>query len=178
MLIFILWGFISGCVDKPQESLQNDISYAQINHTLTGPCIDTVSFSPLCGNLIFEICRKDTTGILNTLSVKLHARMADDTTCLHYFRVTYSNDITPLDENIYLPTNSFLSDPDNEYVLDHFTGQGIKYIGVAFRYKIHTEICNWAWIKVYCSSNNDTLKIIDWAYNTKSGGIIKVGQKE
>ena len=37
---------------------------------------------------------------------------------------------------------------------------------------------NYGWIKIYLSEHNDTLKIIEYAYNQTLGNEIKAGQKE
>jgi hypothetical protein len=56
-----------------------------------------------------------------------------------------------------------------------FQGNGEQYLG--FRFML-SENYNYGWIKIYCSQHNDTLRIIDYAFNKISGGIIYAGQKE
>lgn len=56
-----------------------------------------------------------------------------------------------------------------------FQGKGEKYLG--FRFNEEGKF-NYGWIKIYCSEHNDTIKIIDYAYNKVNGSIIKAGQKE
>ncbi|UCH13043.1 MAG: hypothetical protein JSV22_07975 [Bacteroidales bacterium] len=56
-----------------------------------------------------------------------------------------------------------------------FQGKGEKYLGIRFfkdyKYK-------YGWILLYCSQHNDTLRIIEYAYNNIAGSNIKAGQKE
>ena len=56
-----------------------------------------------------------------------------------------------------------------------FQGKGEKYLGIRFskdnKYK-------YGWIKLYCSQHNDTLRIIDFAYNNIEDSQINAGQKE
>lgn len=56
-----------------------------------------------------------------------------------------------------------------------FQGKGEKYLGIRFskdnKYK-------YGWIKLYCSQHNDTLRIIDFAYNNIEDSKINAGQKE
>ncbi len=56
-----------------------------------------------------------------------------------------------------------------------FQGQGEKYLGIRFKasggYK-------YGWVKIYCSQHNDTLKIIEYAYNDVLNSNIKAGQEE
>lgn len=56
-----------------------------------------------------------------------------------------------------------------------FQGNGEKYLG--FRFAENTNY-NYGWIKIYCSQHNDTLRIIDYAYNKVDGNSINAGQKE
>ena len=54
-----------------------------------------------------------------------------------------------------------------------FNGAGIKYLGI----KINSGTFDYlGWIKLYCSVNRDTLKIISCGYNTTSGAAINAGQ--
>ncbi|MDD2635748.1 MAG: hypothetical protein PHW82_09645 [Bacteroidales bacterium] len=57
-----------------------------------------------------------------------------------------------------------------------FSGKGFKYLG--FRLTNADENYKYGWIKLYCSEHNDTLKIIDFAYNNISGSQIIAGQQE
>lgn len=54
-----------------------------------------------------------------------------------------------------------------------FNGAGIKYLGI----KINAGVSDFpGWIKLYCSVNRDTLKIISCGYNLNSGATINAGQ--
>jgi hypothetical protein len=54
-----------------------------------------------------------------------------------------------------------------------FNGAGMKYLGI----KINSGSSDYlGWIKLYCSSNRDTLKIISCGYNVISGAAINAGQ--
>ncbi len=56
-----------------------------------------------------------------------------------------------------------------------FQGNGEKYLG--FRFEQENDF-NYGWIKIYCSQHNDTLRIIEYAFNNIPGSIINGGQKE
>jgi hypothetical protein len=56
-----------------------------------------------------------------------------------------------------------------------FQGNGDKYLGIRFS---NSEDYNYGWIKLYCSQHNDTLRIIEYAYNNISGSKIYAGQIE
>lgn len=56
-----------------------------------------------------------------------------------------------------------------------FQGKGEKYLG--FRFTKNPDY-NYGWIKIYCSQHNDTLRIIEYAYNNIEGKSINAGQKE
>lgn len=56
-----------------------------------------------------------------------------------------------------------------------FQGKGDRYLGFRF---IQEEEYEYGWIKIYCSQHNDTLRIIEYAYNKIPGSSINAGQKE
>lgn len=56
-----------------------------------------------------------------------------------------------------------------------FQGQGEKYLGIRF---LRDDNFKYGWIKIYCSEHNDTLRIIEYAYNDIINSKIKAGQKE
>jgi hypothetical protein len=56
-----------------------------------------------------------------------------------------------------------------------FNGRGEKYLGIRL---VRDQKYYYGWIKLNCSLHNDTLKIIEYAYNQTSGKEIKAGQKE
>jgi hypothetical protein len=56
-----------------------------------------------------------------------------------------------------------------------FKGQGDKYLGIRFP---ADDDYRYGWIRLTCSEHNDTLKIIDYAFNNKKNSSIKAGQKE
>jgi hypothetical protein len=56
-----------------------------------------------------------------------------------------------------------------------FQGQGDRYL--AFRIPEAGDF-QYGWIKLYCSQHSDTLRIIEFAYNTLPGGKIQSGQTE
>lgn len=56
-----------------------------------------------------------------------------------------------------------------------FNGKGEKYLGIRI---IKDKSFMYGWIKLYCSAHNDTLRIIEYAYNQQLGKEIKTGQKE
>lgn len=71
---------------------------------------------------------------------------------------------------------------DENYVLGtfleagQFKGAGEKYLGM--RIPDADGSYNYGWIKVYCSAKNDTLKVIQYAYNSNPDSPIKAGQLE
>ncbi len=70
---------------------------------------------------------------------------------------------------------------DNSVVLGtfmnagQFNGHGNKYLG--FRKPNGTKY-NYGWIKLYCSEHNDTLKILEFAFNETDNKSIKAGQTQ
>ncbi len=56
-----------------------------------------------------------------------------------------------------------------------FQGKGERYLGIRFKKE---ENYKYGWIKIYCSQHNDTLRIVDYAYNNINDSQIKTGQKE
>jgi len=56
-----------------------------------------------------------------------------------------------------------------------FQGQGEKHL--AFRFWENAEY-KYGWIKIYCSQHSDTLRIIDYAYNSNANSSILAGQTE
>ena len=56
-----------------------------------------------------------------------------------------------------------------------FQGHGEKYLGFRFPNNDHF---NYGWIKLFCSAHNDTLRVIEYAYNQNKNSGILAGQKE
>jgi hypothetical protein len=56
-----------------------------------------------------------------------------------------------------------------------FQGQGEKYLGIRL---LKEDRFQYGWIKIYCSQSNDTLRILEYAYNEILDSPIKAGQKE
>ena len=56
-----------------------------------------------------------------------------------------------------------------------FKGMGERYLGIRF---LNENSYKYGWIKLYCSQHNDTLKVIDFAYNNVNDGEINAGQIE
>lgn len=56
-----------------------------------------------------------------------------------------------------------------------FKGMGERYLGIRF---LNENAYKYGWIKLYCSQHNDTLKVIDFAYNNVEDGEISAGQTE
>ena len=56
-----------------------------------------------------------------------------------------------------------------------FQGNGDRYLGIRIP---DSEYYKYGWIKLYCSQHNDTLRIIEYAYNNISGSNIYAGQIE
>jgi hypothetical protein len=56
-----------------------------------------------------------------------------------------------------------------------FKGKGERYLGIRLS---NNGDYNYGWIKLYCSQHNDTLRIIEYAYNQIKNSQIKAGQKE
>lgn len=56
-----------------------------------------------------------------------------------------------------------------------FQGHGEKYLGIRFS---ENNKYKYGWIKLYCSQHNDTLRIIEYAYNNIDNSLIYAGQKE
>jgi len=56
-----------------------------------------------------------------------------------------------------------------------FQGNGEKYLGIRFPQDNNYK---YGWIRLFCSQHNDTLRIIDYAYNNIENSQINAGQKE
>ena len=56
-----------------------------------------------------------------------------------------------------------------------FNGHGNKYLGIRIP---NGNDYNYGWIKLYCSEHNDTLKILEFAYNENISNSIFAGQTE
>lgn len=56
-----------------------------------------------------------------------------------------------------------------------FQGQGERFLGIRFPKDSQYQ---YGWLRVYCSQHNDTLRIVDFAYNRNEDRPIKAGQKE
>jgi len=55
-----------------------------------------------------------------------------------------------------------------------FQGKGEKFLGIRFSKENKFK---YGWVRLYCSQHNDTLRIIDYAYNNIENSQIKAGQK-
>ena len=56
-----------------------------------------------------------------------------------------------------------------------FKGKGEKYLGIRLP---KDKSYLYGWIKLYCSQHNDTIRIIEYAYNQQIDSNIEAGQKE
>ncbi|MEI6174560.1 MAG: hypothetical protein WCR01_12490 [Bacteroidota bacterium] len=56
-----------------------------------------------------------------------------------------------------------------------FKGKGDRYLAIRF---MQDNEYTYGWIRIYCSAHNDTLRIIDYAYNNAANSSIYAGQKE
>ena len=56
-----------------------------------------------------------------------------------------------------------------------FQGKGERYLGFRFQAEDNHK---YGWIKIYCSQHNDTLRIIDYAFNNVPDSPILAGQTE
>jgi hypothetical protein len=56
-----------------------------------------------------------------------------------------------------------------------FNGKGEKYLAIRLP---GVDDYKYGWMKIWISEHNDTLKVIEYAYNNIEGSIIKAGQKE
>jgi len=77
------------------------------------------------------------------------------------------------------------SDPKNDGIVYHSLNKEVVLIrDVSVLQQSNDEISNHidsilnGWIRIYCSQHNDTLRIIDYAYNNTANSLIHAGQKE
>ena len=56
-----------------------------------------------------------------------------------------------------------------------FQGKGLRYLGI--RLQENQNKYHYGWIRIYCSRHSDTLRIIDYAYNTHPNQKIWAGQE-
>ena len=155
------------------------IVYSGINKTLVNINKDSVVLS--CGYILFEIYKNPKSGIYDSLSTRIINNTGN---LLGDCGTSFLNKSTPgvpeaLDENVVISDTGVWGSTNGKYDLALFTGKGIKYLGMtteSISAKVHSK--RYAWIRIYCSSGNDTLKIIDWAYNNTASKSIKAGQSQ
>lgn len=57
--------------------------------------------------------------------------------------------------------------------IGNFQGEGDRFLG--FRFSTEKDY-KYGWVRIYCSDHNDTLRIVDYAYNSMLGSSIDAGQ--
>jgi len=155
------------------------IVYSGINKTLINIKKDSVILS--CSYILFEIYKNPQARTPDSLSVRITRNSLNilgdcGNSFLNKSEVGYA---AALNENMDISEIGTWGSTDGHYDLSEFTGKGEKYLGM-----VTSSILNvvnskrYAWIRIYCSSRNDTLRIIDWAYNNVAYKSIKAGQTQ
>lgn len=155
------------------------IVYSGINKTLINIKKDSVILS--CSYVLFEIYKNPEPGTPDSLSVRITRNSLNilgdcGNSFLNKSAVGFA---AALNENMIISDIGTWGSTDGQYNLSEFMGKGEKYLGmmtVSILNGINSK--RYAWIRIYCSSHNDTLKIIDWAYNNVAYKSIKAGQTQ
>lgn len=155
------------------------IVYSGINKTLINIKKDSVILS--CSYVIFEIYKNPKAGTPDSLSVRITRNSPIPIGDCGNLFLNKSDAGYPaaLNENMDISDIGIWGSTDGQYNLSEFTGKGEKYLGMMTESILNgVNSKRYAWIRIYCSSDNDTLKIIDWAYNNVAYKSIKAGQMQ
>lgn len=155
------------------------IVYSGINKTLINIKKDSVILS--CSYVIFEIYKNPLAGTPDSLSVRITRNSLNTLGDCGYSFLNKSDAGYPaaLDENTIVSDIGIWGSTDGQYNLSEFMGKGEKYLGMMTESILNgVNSKRYAWIRIYCNSHNDTLKIIDWAYNNVAYKSIKAGQMQ
>lgn len=172
ILTLLILTFYSSC--KKSETDADNISTYKINEVLYGESVDTINEL----STVFEIYK-----VGDSLRAKLCfpvPLMISDGGCT-YLKDSKTGNI------IALKSGEIISDKENwndkiassSFSLINFIGKSEMYIGTKGSvYLDGTMNIHYGWLKIYLSSNCDTLKIIDGATNLTNGNSINAGQKK
>jgi hypothetical protein len=163
--------------NTPVADVPDEIIYSGINKTIVNIHKDSVPLA--CGYVVFEIYKDSLAGTPDSLAVRIvqnSAIIVGD--CGNSF---LNKSVAGVPEA--LNTNTVISDvgvwgtTNGKYNLKQFTGRGEKYLGIlteSFNGNVMSK--RYGWIRINCSAGNDSLKIMDWAYNNTAYKSIKAGQ--
>jgi hypothetical protein len=183
--IFIIAGgllvVILSCCQKESKvnEIPDAIVYSEINKTLINIKKDSVVLS--CSYVLFEIYKNPHAGTPDSLSVRITRNSLNilgdcGNSFLNKSDMGYP---AALDENTVISDIGIWGSNNGQYNLSDFMGKGEKYLGMMTQSILNNmNSMRYAWIRIYCSSGNDTLKIIDWAYNNVAYKSIKAGQMQ
>jgi hypothetical protein len=180
MTFGLLIAALTNCQKNTTETqIPDAIVYSAINKTIIHIQKDSVLLG--CGYVLFEIY-KDTVSITpDSLSVRItrNSNYVLGDCGNSFLNKTVTGYSAALNENIVISDIGVWGSADGKYDMSDFAGKGEKYLGM-----MTSNISNginskrFAWIKIYCSHDHDTLKIIDWAYNNTAYKSIKAGQMQ
>jgi hypothetical protein len=178
--VFLVAILFYGCTSASKApDVPDDIVHNTIGKTMIGIGKDSVNVS--CYPVVFEIYRNPDTTSNDSLLVQITRNIpAAPNNCTRTFM-----DNASLGQAIALHQNDLISESgvwgssNGIWSLDDFRGNGDRYLGLVTETVAGNVLYrNFAWICVRISINNDTLRIIDWAYNNTAYKSIKAGQKE
>ena len=163
--------------NNPEVKADN-IFYQKINDTLVGIMKDTLDIFSNSAHSIFEIYRASKS-VQSTFAVQIYNKPTGVLcNCGHDFLCRSAKGfLYPVNYGDFITGNGLWGSSDSTYRLNDFTGKGEKYMGlqqISFPFGF-TDYC-YGWVKLYCSSRNDTLIIIDYAINRTKNNGIKAGQ--
>lgn len=160
--------------NKPNDVIQDNIIFYQINKTVTTSHPDSIDGT--CKDLIFKVQvlnQSDNTAIISLNNEKISCDgfnniLADSNT----------GKVLILNENQKIYENGDWKSA-NGICLDEFAGKGEKFIGYRSGfYPSGVTNYNYGWIKIELSSDKKTLKIIERATNITENKPINAGQME
>jgi hypothetical protein len=158
------------------NEVPDEIIYSGLNKTLIN--INKDSIIVPCSYILFEIYRDTSAGAPDTLSVRIRQNSGILADCGN----TFLNKTAPgypvaLSENAVISDIGVWGSSNQQYNLSDFSGKGEKFLGMVTSTLTDNVLSKrYAWLRIRCSAGNDTLKLIDWAYNNTAYKSIKAGQ--
>ncbi len=181
MLFGLIIVALTDCSTKKNEvtEVPDAIAHSSLDKTIGGISRDSVNIS--CYPVVFEIYRNNDTISHDTLSVRIvrnKSAVPDDCTRSFLCNETQGQAL-PLSQDEMISDAGTWGSMDGSYDLGAFRGAGEKFIGIVTETVSNNVLSKqFGWIRIRLSSKNDTLKIIDWAYNSTAYKSIKAGQVE
>ena len=177
-IVLVVFSLCPGCIKDQSNNITvppDDIYYQKLNDTLIGVKNDTLNIFSSSALAIFQIY-KTGKSVKNIYGVRIQNKptgiLCD---CGHDFLCVSSKGyLNALNYNDFITGNGLWGSLDSLYNLSDFSGKGERYLGFQFiNFSSGISIYNYGWVKLYCSADNDTLIIIDYAGNRTANNGIK-----